>query len=412
MIPGRYVPSLWIYSVMDRKDTVFLDSSMSNDLGKRSYIGLLPYSVVTEGDPAVILDSMCDEDILMGYVSYDVGMRMKGQPMRMDDPESGFALADFDIIIEDDPESHTLDIKCRGRVMDIDDEFKLVDSLMSKASEPEILKPNGYRVISDTSREGFMDSVEKARDSMFRGEYYVINLTRRMELTSESEPFDVFLRLRGRSPSPYGAYIDLNGIQIVSSSMELLLDIEDGIAKTRPIKGTSPRTGDPGKDRESLEYLLSSEKDRSELLMVSDMERNDMNRFCVPGSVKVVSFYHPEEYATVFHTVTDIEGKLRPDAGVGEAFGCMFPGGSITGAPKDVCMEAIDVLEKDRRGVYTGSIGMFSNHRTQVNIAIRTLVHNNGTYSLGIGGGITFESDPDSEYRETVQKAKAVLESL
>ena len=347
MISERYVPSLWIYSVMDRKDTVFLDSSMSNDLGKRSYIGLLPHSVVTEGDPAVILDSMCDEDVLMGYVSYDVGMKMKGQPMRMDDPESGFALADFDIIIEDDPASHTLDIICRGRVMDIDDEFRLVDSLISKASEPEIPKPNGYRVISDTSREGFMDSVEKARDSMFRGDYYVINLTRRMELTSESEPFDVFLRLRKRSPSPYGAYIDLNGIQIVSSSMELLLDIEGGIAKTRPIKGTSPRTGDPEKDRESLECLLSSEKDRSELLMVSDMERNDMNRFCVPGSVKVVSFYHPEEYATVFHTVTDIEGKLRPDSGVGEAFGCMFPGGSITGAPKDVCMEAIDVLEKD-----------------------------------------------------------------
>lgn len=384
---------------------------MSNGLGRRSYIGMLPYSVHTEGDPADILDSIGDDDVLMGYVSYDCGIRMHG--MRSGNgPESGFALADFDVVVIDDPSSETLDVMCRGRVMDADAELAMVEELISCASEPVPAPSEGYEVLSDTDRDGFMDAVVRAKEAMRRGDYYVINITRRMELKSGSDPFDVFLRLRRRSPSPFGAYIDLGGLQVASSSMELLLEIEGGVARTRPIKGTSPRTGDEEADGRSLEALLSSEKDRSELLMVSDMERNDLNRFCIPGSVVVRSFFEPEEYATVFHTVSDIEGAVRPDAGIGEAFRCMFPGGSVTGAPKEACMDAISVLERDGRGLYTGSAGMFSRNRTEASILIRTLVHHDGVYSLGVGGGITVESDPAAEYEETVQKGKAVLESM
>lgn len=411
MILDRYVPSLWIYSSMDRRNTVLLDSSMANGLGRRSYIGLLPHSIRTEGDPRAILDSIGDDDVLMGWISYDCGCTMHGMKA-CDGPESGFALADFDIVIVDDPSSGTLDAVCRGRVSDVECELALVESLLDCAEEPVASDPSGYRIVSDTCRDDFIDSVSAAQESMRRGDYYVINLTRRIELESSADPFDVFLRLRRRSPSPFGAYADLEGVQIASSSMELLLDIEDGIARTRPIKGTSPRTGSPEDDQRSLDMLLSSEKDRSELLMVSDMERNDMNRFCVPGSVAVESFFEPEEYATVFHTVSDIRGEVGRDAGIGEAFGCMFPGGSVTGAPKEACMEAICKLEHGRRGLYTGSIGLFSKDRTAANILIRTLVHCDGVYSLGVGGGITVESDPGSEYEETVQKSRAVLESI
>lgn len=411
LILDGYAPSLWIYASMDRRNTVFLDSSMANGLGRRSYIGLLPYSVITEGDPREVLDSIGDDDILMGWVSYDCGRRMHGMDVH-DDPESGFALADFDIIITDDPSSGTLDAVCRGRVMDAESEMALVERLIESAEEPIPTAPCGYWIISDTERDAFTDSVSAAQESMRRGDYYVINLTRRIEMESPADPFDVFLRLRRRSPSPFGMYADIGGLQIASSSMELLLDIEDGIARTRPIKGTVPRTGVPEEDRKSLDLLLSSEKDRSELLMVTDMERNDMNRFCIPGTVEVESFFEPEEYSTVYHTVSDIRGRVRPDAGIGEAFGCMFPGGSVTGAPKEACMEAISELEHDRRGLYTGSAGLFSRRRTVANILIRTLVRRDGVYSLGVGGGITVESDPGSEYEETVQKGKAVLESI
>lgn len=411
LILDGYAPSLWIYASMDRRNTVFLDSSMANGLGRRSYIGLLPYSVITEGDPREVLDSIGDDDILMGWVSYDCGRRMHGMDVH-DDPESGFALADFDIIITDDPSSGTLDAVCRGRVMDAESEMALVERLIESAEEPILTAPCGFGIVSDTERDAFTDSVSAAQESMRRGDYYVINLTRRIEMESPADPFDVFLRLRRRSPSPFGMYADIGGLQIASSSMELLLDIEDGIARTRPINGTVPRTGVPEEDRKSLDLLLSSEKDRSELLMVTDMERNDMNRFCIPGTVEVESFFEPEEYSTVYHTVSDIRGRVRPDAGIGEAFGCMFPGGSVTGAPKEACMEAISELEHDRRGLYTGSAGLFSRRRTVANILIRTLVRRDGVYSLGVGGGITVESDPGSEYEETVQKGKAVLESI
>lgn len=407
-----YVPSLWVYAAMDRADTVFLDSSMRNGLGTRSYIGMMPYRIHDSGDAASVLDGIGDGDVLMGFISYDHGLSMNGIGSVHRSMQPGFVLADFDVVIIDDHRSKTLDVVCRGRVANADEELGIVMDLVSRASEPVIPDGCGYGIEYETPESVFEGSVDAARRMMHDGEFYVVNLSRRIIARSGSDPFGTFLRLRSISPSPFGAYLDLGGVQLVSSSMELLLDIEDGVAHTRPIKGTSPRTGNPGEDRESLEWLLSSEKDRSELLMVTDMERNDMNRFCVPGSVRVQSFYHPEEYSTLYHTVADVVGTPRPDVTVGDAVRCMFPGGSVTGAPKEVCMEFIDSSEEMGRGAYTGSIGLFSRNRTVMNIAIRTMVHSDGRYTMGVGGGITFESDPESEYRETVQKAKAMMRSL
>ena len=146
--------------------------------------------------------------------------------------------------------------------------------------------------------------------------------------------------------------------------------------------------------------------------MVTDMERNDMNRFCVPGSVEVKGFFHPEEYSTLYHTVSDVTGTVEEGVGIGRMVECMFPGGSITGAPKHASMLAIDQLEDSRRGLYTGSIGLFSKERTVMNITIRTMVHRDGMYEMGIGGGITYESDADSELRETEQKGLAMRRAL
>ena len=349
----------------------------------------------------------------MGFITYDQGLEMHG--IQSKHPETDlpeFILADFDIIIEEDHVGKELTLICRGRVMPPEEERELVMDLVERASEPNVPDITPPSSVTLSPGSDFIQSVEKARQMMADGEFYVVNLSRRLKIRSDANPFDVFLGLRRISPSPFGAYIDLNGIRVISSSMELLLDVSDGKAWTRPIKGTVPRTGDIQKDEGYLQQLLSSNKDCSELLMVTDMERNDMNRFCVPGSVEVKSFFHPEEYSTLYHTVSDITGTVEEGTGIGRMVECMFPGGSITGAPKHASMLAIDQLEDSRRGLYTGSIGLFSKERTVMNITIRTMVHRDGMYEMGIGGGITYESDADSELRETEQKGLAMRRAL
>ncbi len=409
-----YVPSLWIYASMDRRDTVFLDSSMRNDLGRRSYIGMRPWRIMTPQDSDAIsaLNSIEDE-VLIGFLSYDYGMRMMDVRSVHGDPEWPlFLLADFDILIEDDLDSRTLRVTCRGRLEDSSKQMEDVIEMFHRATEPVVPEPSSIYSFGCTSEDFFMESVEAARRMETAGSFYVINLSRRVRAESDADPFDVFLRLRRISPSPYGAYIDLNGVRVISSSMELLLDVSDGRAWTRPIKGTSPRTGSSEDDARSLGYLLTSEKDRSELMMVTDMERNDLNRFCIPGSVEVASFFSPEEYSTLYHTVADVFGIVPEGTGIGDMMAAMFPGGSVTGAPKKACMEAIDLLEDSRRGIYTGSIGIFSKRRVQANIAIRTIAEHDGMYEFGIGGGITHLSDARAECDETDQKGKAMMEAL
>lgn len=403
-----------VYSRMDRRDTVFLDSSMECDLGRRSVIGMVPYRVHTP-DSCTYRECLnaIGDGALMGYISYDEGALANGIALKGRMPEvPGFVLADFDVLIVQDLVSGEVSVTCKGRVMPVGEEESLARMMLGPAGEPPAPCGRGYRITDDTSKEGFIDAVERARDMMGEGEFYIVNIARMLEVSSDTDPFDAFLRLRRFSPSPFGAYLDICGIQVISSSMELLLDIDGGRAVTRPIKGTCPRTGDPEIDKEGLEGLLGSGKEFSELLMVTDMERNDMNRFCRPGSVEVRGFRVPEEHPTVFHTVSDIAGDVREDVRLGDIVSCMFPGGSVTGAPKVACMTAIDALERSGRGVYTGSIGWFSRDRTVMSIAIRTMVHLDGRYMVGVGGGITYESDPLSEYEETALKSKAMMRAL
>ena len=182
---------------------------------------------------------------------------------------------------------------------------------------------------------------------------------------------------------------------------------------TRPIKGTRKRGETEEEDIRMRTELENSGKDKSELLMIVDLERNDLNRVCVPGSVKVTELFTVEEYATVFHLVSDIEGQLQEEKDIIDLMDAAFPGGSITGAPKYRAMEIIDELEHGKRNLYTGSIGYLTlDGDCDFNIVIRTAVHKDGKYYLGVGGGITAESDLEFEYEETLQKAKAVLEAM
>jgi para-aminobenzoate synthetase component 1 len=182
---------------------------------------------------------------------------------------------------------------------------------------------------------------------------------------------------------------------------------------TRPIKGTR-RRGETDREDEALRgELEKSQKEKSELLMIVDLERNDLNRVCRPGSVKVTELFSIEEYATVFHQVANVEGMLQDGEDVMSLLTAAFPGGSVTGAPKRRAMEITDELECGKRNIYTGSIGYITlDGKCDFNIVIRTVLYRNGRYYLGVGGGITADSDPGAEYEETRDKAKAILSAL
>jgi para-aminobenzoate synthetase component 1 len=230
---------------------------------------------------------------------------------------------------------------------------------------------------------------------------------------SKKHPFNVFTTLRKNNPSPFGGYFNYGDFQIISASPERFLKLTDKKIETRPIKGTIKRGSSPKEDAVLKKELINSEKDKSELLMIVDLERNDLNRTCIPGSVKVPENFAIEEYATVYHLVSTVVGELKKENDITDLLKTAFPGGSITGTPKIRAMEIIDELERCPRAIYTGSLGYIGfDGNCDFNIIIRTLLHKEGTYHLGVGGGITCESNPESEYKETLQKAKALFNAL
>ena len=248
---------------------------------------------------------------------------------------------------------------------------------------------------------------------IIEGDIYIANMTRHLVIESDKPPLKVFYDLRKNNPSPFGAYMDLGEYQIVCASPERFLKMKDRHVTTRPIKGTRKRGCTPEEDAQLRQELQQSEKDKSELLMIVDLERNDLNRVCKPGSVKVTELFTVEEYATVFHLVSNIEGELEEEKNAMDLLEAALPGGSITGAPKYRAMEIIDELENGKRNLYTGSIGYLTlDGSFDLNIVIRTALHKDGRYYLGVGGGITAESELEFEYEETMQKAKAILDAL
>lgn len=262
------------------------------------------------------------------------------------------------------------------------------------------------------SKKEYMQAIDDVIQYIVEGDIYVCNMTQQLRIQSSKTPYEVFKYLREHNPSPFGGYFNYDTFQIVSASPERFLRVKEGLVETRPIKGTRKRGITEEEDALLKEELRNSDKDKSELLMIVDLERNDLNRVCEPGSVQVIDNFSLETYATLFHLVSTVQGKLRKDITVMDLLKASFPGGSITGAPKIRAMEIIDQLEGDPRGLYTGIIGYYSmDGNCDFNIVIRTAVYQNGEYHLGAGGGITYESDTEFEYEEILQKAKAIFEA-
>ena len=281
------------------------------------------------------------------------------------------------------------------------------------------MRPSGP-LVRRTSREVHAARIERARQAIGAGDYYQANLAHRFTRRMEGDPVDLYRVLRARNPAPYAGYLAHEQGSILSSSPELLLEFDGGEfdgrrARTRPIKGTIARGADAAGDARAVEVLLASAKDRAELAMIVDLERNDLGRACAPGSVRVEGFPRVETFASVHHLVADVVGTPAPGKDALDLLAALFPGGSITGAPKLAAMRAIADLEGEGRGFFTGSLGFVDvSGRAAWNVLIRTMVWrpDPGEVSFHVGGGITWSSEPEAEDDETLAKAAGMAAAL
>ena len=266
---------------------------------------------------------------------------------------------------------------------------------------------------SNFSQESWKRMIEQALEYIRAGDIFQVNLAQRLLSPQSDHPFALYERLRQRNAATFAGYFNPGGQQIISASPERLVSVRERIVETRPIKGTRQRTRRPEVDLDVGLQLLSSEKDRAENVMIVDLMRNDLSRICEDHSVTVTQLLGLESYASVLHLVSAVEGHLRDGITAADVIQAVFPGGSVTGAPKIRAMQIIPELELVPRGAYCGSLGYFGfDGAVDMNILIRTVTASDGWWQFPVGGGIVSDSDPDAEYAETWTKAAAIINSL
>jgi para-aminobenzoate synthetase component I len=275
------------------------------------------------------------------------------------------------------------------------------------------LRASAIETKSNLSREEFISKVQRAQKYIRAGDIYQVNLSHRLTAQSKLSGWEFFENLSAVSPAPFSAFLDCGDFQIASSSPEQFLRISGNHIVTRPIKGTRPRDAEPTRDAQLAYELQTSAKELSELVMITDLLRNDLGKVCEFGSVQVPELAKLEKFAQVQHLVSTVEGRLRKDVTHFAAFASCFPGGSVTGAPKFRAMEIIDELEPISRGPYCGAIGYLGfNRESQLSIVIRTAICAREKIYFNVGAGIVADSNPAAEYEETLAKARGFLAAL
>ncbi len=459
------------YSLLRQQPYSFLlDSGMNdNGLGRHSFIGSDPFlimrsrgrevSLVRAGtgdireeifraDPFDVLDSLLKRYALaptvsppdesptpfaggvVGYLSYDLGSHIEDLPSSAADdlelPES--YLCFYDVAVTFDHFTNKAYIASTG-LPETEDEpgrtraRERLDSvkelLLGRRRQPfvTIFPPGSHQVPSDLksnfTRLEYLAAVEAAREYIAAGDIFQVNISQRFSADFPGDAYQLYCYLRHINPAPFAAYLDFDGLALVCASPERFLRVRKDQVETRPMKGTRPRGATQAEDEALAHELRQSVKDKAENVMIVDLVRNDLGRVCSFGSINVKDLWTLEKYATVFQLTSTIEGRLKPGMSRIDLLRACFPGGSITGAPKVRAMEIIDELEPTRRNAYTGSIGYFAfSGEMDLNIVIRTMLAKSGKVYFQVGGAITYDSDPEKEYQETMDKAKALLQSL
>lgn len=444
--------SFEIYSLFkDYEYSFFLDSGMDYErLGQYSFIGFDPFLVFksknndieiikngsiekSKENPFERLKELLSEYSFpykselpfiggaVGFFGYDLCHHIEKLPRKAKDdvniPDCFIGFYDGIIIIDHRNNKvfvSALGIKDKPEIL-----INNISSIIDKNNHKKLGPPNNNKPLenivfkSNFTKEEYIEAIKKVKNYIKSGDIYQANLTQRFHCELEETPYELYKRLRHINPAPFASFIDFGEGQIVCSSPERFLRIKDKIVETRPIKGTRPRGKNPTEDKINREELLSSEKDKAELLMIVDLERNDLGKISKTGRVKVTELFHLEEYPTVFHLVSTIIGEMKDEHDVIDVIIATFPGGSITGAPKIRAMEIIDELEPTQRNIYTGSIGYIGfNGDTDLNIVIRTILCKDGIGYFQAGGGIVWDSNEELEYQETLHKARALMKAL
>ncbi|MGR9105404.1 MAG: aminodeoxychorismate synthase component I [Gammaproteobacteria bacterium] len=354
----------------------------------------------------------------LGYFGYDLARRLENLPGIARDseqiPDLMLGIYDWAIIVDHGAgrswlvqQSHSKETArtCATVLERLENEFQ-----QRSAAHPFRIHAE---VLSNMSRSDYGDAFRRIKRYLLEGDCYQVNLAQRFAVECEGDSWEAYKLLRRLNPAPFAAFLKFPGVRVLSSSPERFLKVAEGQVETKPIKGTRPRLGDPARDREQIEALEKSPKDRAENLMIVDLLRNDLGKSCAPGSIKVPGLFQVESFATVHHLVSTIQGRLARGCDCIDLLRGCFPGGSITGAPKIRAMEIIEELEPDRRGVYCGAIGYIGyDGNMDTNIAIRTLVHSANEIRFWAGGGIVADSRETEEYQECFDKAAALLNML
>ena len=261
--------------------------------------------------------------------------------------------------------------------------------------------------------EDYLDLIHQIQEEIRHGDVYQVNLSHELKWPFTKSSYELFLKLIDINPAPFAAYLRSDDFSLISSSPERLLLKKGQKLETRPIKGTAPRGATQEEDEQNSRKLLNSEKDRAELLMITDLMRNDLGKVSLPGSVAVDALVKLEAYQNVFHLISVIQSKAKPEISPVNLLRSIFPGGSITGCPKQSAIKSIHRHEKRPRGIYTGSIGYITSMGDfDFNIAIRTLLHQNNTLTCALGGAIVTDSLPENEYNETLAKGASIFQAI
>ncbi len=416
-------------------------------LARYSFIGSEPYRVIATSteDGAGPLDEIAAElgkyrpvplnDLprfcggAVGYLSYETVRRFEALPSPEADPlglpESVFLLVDTLLVF--DHVAHKIKVVSHARV-DGDAEaayqeaVRKIDELVRRLGrplEPEYHPDRKGKVMaappltSNQSRAEFEAAVQKAREYIIAGEAIQVVLSQRLSQPTGASPFNIYRALRTINPSPYMFFLDMEGFQVIGASPEILVRAGDGVVTTRPLAGTRPRGKDPDEDARLEAELRWDEKERAEHIMLVDLGRNDIGRVSVPGTVEVSELMEVERYSHVMHLVTNVAGRLCPDMTAMDALRACFPAGTVSGAPKIRAMEIIAELEPERRGPYAGCVGYFDfSGNMDTAITIRTIVVKGGVAHVQAGAGIVYDSVPEREYQETMNKARALLQAI
>ncbi len=353
---------------------------------------------------------------LMGYLAYDLKDQLEDLPRTSVDrwrlPQICLYVPSAIVVQDTQSGKTTLHESLRTRTdgRNAGGNFKAAMAACEGRALPDETFSIDATVRSNFDQDGYETAVEKIREYIAAGDVYQVNLSQRFEAQFEGSAFGFFRSLYEANPAPFFAFINAGDHNVVSSSPERFIKLAGRRVETRPIKGTRPRSAEPAADKAMQDELLASTKDDAELSMIVDLLRNDLGRACRGGSVRVARHKALEAYQNVYHLVSTVEGELGDNRDAVDLIRAVFPGGSITGCPKIRAMEIIDELEPDRRHVYTGAIGYLSFHQTlDLNIAIRTAVIYRQRMAFSVGGGVVYDSDPRSEFEETLHKGQTVF---